>query len=126
MTPDPFDLFWQWANKPTDSDLTLDADIHEAVMALTPEERMDRSVVNEAVRKMNDVVERVARAIGDALAKGDGRFEVEWPYIMCNDANAGCDLRDVARSAIDEALSERGPLRPAGSADQYGVPRAEE
>ena len=27
---------------------------------------------------------------------------------------------------IDEALSERGPLRPAGSADAYGVPRAEE
>ena len=55
MTPDPFDLFWQWANKPTDSDLTLDADIHEAVMALTPEERMDRSVVNEAVRKLKEM-----------------------------------------------------------------------
>lgn len=71
---DPFDLFWQWAEKPIDSHLTLDAEIHDAVMALPPDERRDRSLVNQAVR--------------------DG-------------------LR----------LSE---VRPAGSADLYGIPRAEE
>jgi len=52
----------------------IDAAIHDAVMALPPDERRDRAKVNEAVR--------------------DG-------------------LR-------------RGPLRPAGSADQFGVPKATE
>ncbi len=58
--------------KPLESTLTIDAEIHEAVMALQPGERRDRAKVNEAVR--------------------DG-------------------LR-------------LGPLRPAGSADLYGVPKA--
>jgi hypothetical protein len=31
--------------------LTIDADIHEAVMALPPDERRDRAKVNEAVRE---------------------------------------------------------------------------
>jgi hypothetical protein len=46
---DPFDLFWQWVEKPIDSHLTLDADIHGAVMALPREERCDRAFVNQAV-----------------------------------------------------------------------------
>lgn len=72
MTKDAFDEFWQWAEKPRESHLMIDADIVDAVMALTPEERRDRAIVNEAVR------------------------------------------------------TGRGPLRPAGSADLYGVPIAEE
>jgi hypothetical protein len=32
------------------SALTIDAEIHNAVMTLTPEERMDRAIVDEAVR----------------------------------------------------------------------------
>ena len=71
---DAFDLWWEWAEKPLDSGLTIDVTIHEAVMALPPEERRDRAKVNEAVR--------------DGIAFG--------------------------------------PLRPAGTADQYGVPRATE
>jgi hypothetical protein len=71
---DAFDLWWEWAIKPLDSSLTIPSEIHEAVMALLPEERLDRAKVNEAVR--------------------DG-------------------LR-------------LGPLRPAGSADLYGVPKATE
>jgi hypothetical protein len=71
---DAFDLWWEWAEKPVDSMLTIDADIHEAVMALPPDERRDRAKVNEAAR-------------------------------------GGLRL---------------GPLRPAGSADQYGVPKATE
>ncbi len=63
-----------WAEKPLDSPLTIDAAIHDAVMALPPDERRDRARVNEAVR--------------DGL--------------------------------------QLGPLRPAGSADLYGVPKAEE
>jgi len=71
---DVFDLWWEWAEKPVESMLTIDAAIHDAVLALPPDERRDRAKVNEAVR--------------------DG-------------------LR-------------LGPLRPAGSADLYGVPKATE
>ena len=46
---DSFDLWWEWAEKPLDSPLTIDAEIHEAVMALPPDERRDRAKVNEAV-----------------------------------------------------------------------------
>jgi hypothetical protein len=71
---DAFDLFWEWARKPHHNPLTIDAAIREAVMALPPDERLDRAKVNEAVR---------------------------------------------------EGL-KRGPLRPAGSKDEYGVPKATE
>ena len=57
-----------------DSTLTISPEIHDAVMALPPEERRDRAKVNDAVR--------------DGVAFG--------------------------------------PLRPAGSADEHGVPRATE
>jgi len=52
----------------------IDAAIHDAVMALPPDERRDRASINAAVR--------------DGL--------------------------------------KHGPLRPAGSADQYGVPKPTE
>jgi hypothetical protein len=70
---DPFDLWWEWANKDREADhSTIPVEIHEAVMMLTEEERKDRAIVNETVR------------------------------------------------------TGRTPLRPAGSADQYDVPVAEE
>jgi hypothetical protein len=47
---DAFDLWWEWAEKPLDSMLTIPAWIHEAIMALSPEERRDRAKVNDAVR----------------------------------------------------------------------------
>jgi hypothetical protein len=47
---DTFNLWWEWAEKPVDSGLTIQAEIHEAIMALPPEERRDREKVNEAVR----------------------------------------------------------------------------
>jgi len=40
---DAFDLWWQWAEKPLDSMLTIDAAIHDAVMTLPPDERRDRT-----------------------------------------------------------------------------------
>ena len=43
-------LWWEWAEKPVDSMLTIDAAIHDAVMALPPDERRDRAKVKEAVR----------------------------------------------------------------------------
>ena len=48
---DAFDLWWEWAEKPVDSPLMIDADIHDAVMALPPDERRDRAKVNEAARE---------------------------------------------------------------------------
>lgn len=71
---DAFDEWWEWADKAAESDLTISAAIHNAVMALPPDERHDREKVNAAVR---------------------GRLAL-------------------------------GPLRPAGTADQYGVPKATE
>jgi hypothetical protein len=70
---DPFDQWWEWATKGSITDFqTIPAEIRKAVMMLTPEQRKDRAIVNEAVR------------------------------------------------------SGVGPLRPAGSADEYGVPKTEE
>ncbi|MDE5454062.1 hypothetical protein GWE18_14555 [Bradyrhizobium sp. CSA112] len=46
---DEFDRFWEWANKPLDSGLTIPADIHHTVMSLPPEARRDRDKVNEAL-----------------------------------------------------------------------------
>jgi hypothetical protein len=48
---DAFDRFWQWAEKPLDSQLSLPAELHRAVMELTPEDRRDRAKVNEAARR---------------------------------------------------------------------------
>jgi hypothetical protein len=48
---DAFDLWWEWAQKPVDSPMTIPADIHYAVMDLSPEDRHDREKVNEAVRR---------------------------------------------------------------------------
>lgn len=48
---DAFDRYWQWADKPLNSLLTLPADIHRAVMSLSPEERRDRAKVNEALKR---------------------------------------------------------------------------
>lgn len=31
---DPFDQFWQWAEKPLESPLTIPAELHRAVMEL--------------------------------------------------------------------------------------------
>jgi hypothetical protein len=71
-TKDEFDQWWEWANKPAESLLMIPAEIHNAVMTLTEEERLDRAIVNEAVR------------------------------------------------------TGGSPWRPAGSANRYGIPLAEE
>jgi hypothetical protein len=51
---DAFDQWWEWAEKPLDSMLTIPAELHEAVMALSPEDRRDREKVNEAVRRYRE------------------------------------------------------------------------
>jgi hypothetical protein len=48
---DAFDQWHEWASKPVDSYLTIPAEIHNAVMMLTEEQRKDRAIVNETVRR---------------------------------------------------------------------------
>jgi hypothetical protein len=49
-----FDLWSEWADKPLNSMLMIDAAIHDGVMALPPDERRDRAKVNEAVHRQRD------------------------------------------------------------------------
>lgn len=53
----------------------------------------------------------------DAADIGDDEFNI---------TNSAAHARECWKSMIDEALIELGPHRPPGSADLYGVPRAEE
>lgn len=46
-----FDRWWEWANKPLDSYLTIPAELHEVVMALSDEDRRDRARVNKAAEQ---------------------------------------------------------------------------
>jgi hypothetical protein len=48
MAKDAFDRWWEWVEKPADSPLTIPAYLHDAVMRLPPEERLNR------VRARND------------------------------------------------------------------------
>jgi hypothetical protein len=48
---DAFDRFWQWANKPRDSQETIPAALHHAVTSLPMEDWHDREKVNEAARR---------------------------------------------------------------------------
>jgi hypothetical protein len=50
---DAFDRWWQWAEKPLDSGLTVPAEIHHAVTTLPREDWNDRAKVNEAVRQIH-------------------------------------------------------------------------
>ena len=51
---DAFDLWWEWAQKPHESFLMIDADIHSLIMELSSEDRRDRAKVNEAVRQYRE------------------------------------------------------------------------
>jgi hypothetical protein len=46
-----FDIWWEWARKPVESMLMIRGEIHYPVMSLSPEDRRDRTKVNEAVRQ---------------------------------------------------------------------------
>ena len=48
---DDFDRFWQWANKPLESRLTIPADIHHASRCRR-QAGATAAKVNEAMRKM--------------------------------------------------------------------------
>jgi hypothetical protein len=48
---DAYDRFWQWAEKPPESLLTIPAELHHAVMTLSPGDRQDRAKVNAAAAR---------------------------------------------------------------------------
>jgi hypothetical protein len=50
MAKDAFDRWWEWVEKPAESTLTIPAHFQEAIMRLPPEQRSDRTAVNDAVR----------------------------------------------------------------------------
>ena len=50
MFKDAFDRWLEWLERPAGSTLTIPAHFHEAVSKLTPEQRCNRTTVNEAVR----------------------------------------------------------------------------
>jgi hypothetical protein len=58
MAKDAFDRWWEWAERPADSTLTIHAHLREAVMKLSPEQRYDRAAVNEAARLADWDVQR--------------------------------------------------------------------
>ncbi len=49
---DAFDRWWEWASKPLDSPLTISADLHAAVTALSSEDQRDRTKVNRAATEI--------------------------------------------------------------------------
>ena len=51
---DAFDPWCEWAEKPFDS-MFMVATIHDAVMALPPDERHDRAKVNQAGAMVSDL-----------------------------------------------------------------------
>ena len=48
---DAYDRFWQWAEKAPESLLTIPAELHHSVMALSPEDRRNREKVNAAAAR---------------------------------------------------------------------------
>jgi hypothetical protein len=58
MAKDAFHRWWEWAERPPDSALSVPAHFHDAIAALSPEQRTDRTAVNEAVRLADPDVQR--------------------------------------------------------------------
>jgi hypothetical protein len=118
---DAFDLWWEWAQKPLDSDLTIPADIHNAVMTLTPESRRDRAMVNAAVRDGTGPVRRADIYDGAAWTEMDiddlkaaiehGDSPEEAAEFLCRSGS----IDDVARKARELGLKPKGRRPPVGS-----------
>jgi hypothetical protein len=89
---DAFDLWWKWAEKPVNIPLTIDAAIHDAVMALPPDERRDRDKVNAEAER----------------AKADNSDDAVYDnphYVQCRWCGKWINGSDPARLA-----EHRGPL----------------
>jgi hypothetical protein len=58
MAKDACDRWWEWVEKPAESTLIIPAHFHEAIMRLPPEQRSDRTAVNDAVRLADPEAQR--------------------------------------------------------------------
>jgi hypothetical protein len=112
-TKDAFDQWQEWARKPPDSDLSIPGDLHAAVTSLAPEDRLDRDKVNQAVREARD-----PNAKHMWLYEGGDRLET---FHSEEEAEAWLKQNDPEGVVFK---CRRGPLLPAGTADQFGVPIA--
>ncbi|MEA2884722.1 MAG: hypothetical protein QOH32_3978 [Bradyrhizobium sp.] len=113
MAKDAFDQWQEWANKPADSDLSIPSDLHAAVSALAPEQQADRQAVNEAVREARDPNTEYRWVYENGDRQRTFRSEAE--------GEAWLKQNDPEGVLWKERL---GPLIPAGTADQNGVPVA--
>jgi hypothetical protein len=50
MAKDAFDRWWEWVERPPNSNLIVPPHFHEAISKLSPEQRRERTAVNEAIR----------------------------------------------------------------------------
>lgn len=82
LCKDAFDLWWQWAERPHESLLMIDADIHNPIMELSPEDRRDRAKINEAVRRYREVVLRLTEAANR------GGLDASSPYVALSRRSA--------------------------------------
>lgn len=117
---DSFDRWREWAEKPLDSDITIPADIHNAVLTLAPESRRDRASVNAAVRNGAqspagaDIydgapwTEEDVAEIRNAIAHGGTIGEIA--ELICR---AG-SIDDVERKANELGLQPQRKARPNG------------
>jgi len=110
---DAFDQWQEWANKHPDSDLSIPSDLHAAVSPLAPEQQADREAVNRAVREARDPDAEFVWI----YENGDN----EKLFHSEHEAEAWLEQNDPEGVVFKYRL---GPRRPAGSADQYGVPLA--
>lgn len=65
---DAFDRFWQWANKPLESHLTIPVELYQAVMELAPDDRRDRGAVNQAAARVLEKNDEWLKVIADLHA----------------------------------------------------------
>jgi hypothetical protein len=115
MAKDVFDHWLEWAKKPADSELAIPSGVHAAVSSLAPEQQADRQSVNDAVRAARDpnAQFRWVYENGDRLETFRSEAEGE----------AWLKQHDPEGVLWKERL---GPLLPAGTANQHGVPMAVE
>jgi hypothetical protein len=114
-TKDAFDLWQAWANKHPDSDLSIPSDLHAAVSPLAPEQQADRQTVNEAVREARNPNNEYRWIYENGDRQKTFRSEAEGEAWLKRNDPEGVLWKERC-----------GPLMPAGTADQHGVPLATE
>lgn len=93
--------------------MSIPANLHGAVMALTPDDRLDRNKVNRAVSEARD-----PNAQHIWIYESSDGLET-----FCSEAEGGVWLHKNDPAGVVFKF-RRGPVIPAGLADQYAIPIA--